>query len=344
MDILDMIEAEANANTANVEESTEQSNVETQNTDVATQTETSSESETVSAPQEAPINIETATETKVESKQSVFASDKVAELNAYLARNPDKDISDWQKLKTPTSEIDEKELLKQYFSDKEKMTDKEIEYKMKEMETDEFEDDFGDVDEKEKLKREAEYERQLRDAREWREAYVAEQLSAGENAETPVETAETETVRIEDLQKQWAQQQEQARKSYLENIYKGLSDTKSFENNVNGKVVDFIPDTEFAASLKEVSENPDVLWSRFQNEDGSLKDTKGWLDMVSWANESTRNARISAIVSAAIEEDRRTRNEQRRNLTTAPSAGLPANATGEDDFMEFFAEKRKNQF
>ncbi len=310
----------------NVETETTQEVVEQNNVEVNTETQTQ---EVADVPKEKPSR--------------VFASDKVAELNAYLAKNPDKEISDWQKLKTPTSDLDSKELLKQFYSDKEDMTDDEIAYEFKKLglDGDDIDEDFEDDDDK--LKRKATMDRELRKAREWREAHVAEQLS-DLNAENAEVQPQTDSVKIEDLQKEWQANAEKSQKVYLENVYSELSKFDSVELNVNGDQVAYVPDEDFKSKLRAVVENPNKLYQKFQNEDSSLKDSKGWIDLLMWGNEETREKLIDFRVQQAIIRDRQAQNNNRRNINTDTVNGVPATNDTADGFKDWYKDKMRSQF
>ena len=147
----------------------------------------------VEVPQEVSVDtptvatIETPAEPTIEPVQEVVTeqpqgriniNDKLSELNSYLNKYPDRDITDYQRLKQKTEELDSNELIKKYLSDKEKMSDKAISLEMKKFENlvDDFDDDFSDLDEDERLRLEVDYETILGKAREWRDADVSEQL------------------------------------------------------------------------------------------------------------------------------------------------------------------------
>ena len=334
MDILDQIAEEAN-------KATEQNNnVEQPQVDDATE-----QTEVNNNPVEG-NNTEAQTEEVAdnpkEEVKSVFASDKVAELNAYLAKNPDKDISDWQMLKKPTSELDQNELLRQYYSDKEGLTEKEIEYRMKQIEVGEEEsDDFDDFgDDTERLKREAERERELRKAREWREAYVSEQLSG--STEQPQQNVET--FNVEEFQKQVAEQQQKAHEAYLEKIYKALPELQTIDLDINGEKVSYVPDEEFIRNLRNVAEHPETLWQNYQNPDGSLKDPKGWLEILCLVNPVTREKLSAYRVEQAILRDRAANGSQKRNVSQELNTGTVAKGTAEEEFAAWYNSQNKQQF
>ena len=159
------------------------------------------ETETVVAEETAPVNnnvqTQEASTEPTETTKSQFASEEVAEFNAFKQKFPEKSIDDYKRLKTPTSELNEEELLRQYYSEEEGMGEKEIAYQLKQLEVNGNDDDeFGDfsLDEDEKLKREASRERDLRKARQWHENYVKDQLSfesTGTEQNTPQQSVMT---------------------------------------------------------------------------------------------------------------------------------------------------------
>ena len=254
MSILDRLEQTANENpiVQDVQE-----NVSETPTEETTTTETVvAETETVVA-ENAPVNnnvqTQEASTEQTETPKSQFASEEVAEFNAFKQKFPEKSIDDYKRLKIPTNEVNEEELLRQYYSEEEGMGEKEIAYQLKQLEVKESEDDdFGDdsLSEDEKLKREANRERDLRKARQWHENYAKEQLSY-----EPTEQNQTQTeMTAEDFRNQLVEQTNKARENYLTSVYSTLSEIKDIPLNVNGETVSFIPDEEFRKEMRAVSE------------------------------------------------------------------------------------------
>lgn len=305
------------------------------------------EAETESA--EAPVNnnIQTqeASQEQTETPKSQFASEEVAEFNAFKQKFPEKSIDDYKRLKTPTSEVNEEELLRQYYSEEEGMGEKEIAYQLKQLEVNESEDDdFGNdsLSEDEKLKREANRERDLRKARQWHENYAKEQLSYEPTEQTPTQTAMT----AEDFRNQLVEQHNKARENYLTSVYSTLSEIKDIPLNVNGETVSFVPDEDFRREMKAVSEAPETAYAKYQDENGGFKDYKGFItDVALWANPKTREKLMEFRIEQAILRDRVAQNKERRNVSSTTGLGVASGGNeAEDAFAQYYAEKQKHQF
>lgn len=273
----------------------------------------------------------------------VFASEEVAEFNAFKERFPDKTIDDYKQLKTPVSEISDEELLRKYYSEKEGMGEKEIAYALKQIEVDGEgeDDDFDDfsIDEDERLKREAKRERDLRLAREWREQYVKEQLSPNANDNVPMT--------IEAYQERVANAQKQSRDNYLNSIYSALNSIETIELGMGDEKISFVPDEAFRKEMKSTSENIEAVYEKFTDSDGKLKDAKGFITEVAlWANPTTREKMIAYRIEQAVLRDRATRDKARRNVGFDAMAGVSDNSDsgGAEAFDRLFQRERKRSF
>lgn len=346
MSILDRLEQTANENpiVQNVQE-----NISETPTEETTTTETVvAETETVVA-ENAPVNNNVQTQEasmeQTETPKSQFASEEVAEFNAFKQKFPEKSIDDYKRLKIPTSEVNEEELLRQYYSEEEGMGEKEIAYQLKQLEVKESDDDdFGDdsLSEDEKLKREANRERDLRKARQWHENYVKEQLSYKPTEQNQVQTEMT----AEDFRNQLVEQTNKARENYLTSVYSTLSEINDIPLNVGGETVSFVPDEEFRKEMRAVSEAPETAYAKYQDENGGFKDYKGFItDVALWANPSTREKLIEFRIEQAILRDRVAQDKVRRNVSNTTSLGVTTGGDGaEADFEKYYAEKKKHQF
>ena len=349
MSILETLQQAANENPVvetpqeNIQDAPITEATETQ-TPVA-ETETPSETQEVETPVNNNVQTQEPSQEQTETPKSQFASEEVAEFNAFKQKFPEKSIDDYKRLKTPTSEVNEEELLRQYYSEEEGMGEKEIAYKMKQLEVKESEDDdFGDdsLDENEKLKREAEKERDLRKARQWHENYAKEQLSY-----EPTEQNQTQTeMTADDFRNQLVEQTNKARENYLTSVYSTLSEINDIPLNVNGETVSFVPDEEFRKEMRAVSEAPETAYAKYQDENGGFKDYKGFItDVALWANPSTREKLMEFRIEQAILRDRVAQDRVRRNVSGTTSLGVTTGGDGaEADFEKYYAEKKKHQF
>ena len=181
MSILDTLEQAANESP--IVQPTQENIQDAPITETTTAETVVEETETVVAEETAPVNnnvqTQEASTESTETTKSQFASEEVAEFNAFKQKFPEKSIDDYKRLKTPTSELNEEELLRQYYSEEEGMGEKEIAYQLKQLEVNGNDDDeFGDfsLDEDEKLKREANRERDLRKAKKWHDIVTGKQI------------------------------------------------------------------------------------------------------------------------------------------------------------------------
>lgn len=286
-----------------------------------------------------------ATKEEPEEVKTRFASEEVAEFNTFKERFPDKTIDDYKRLKTPTADISEEELLRQYYTEKVGMGEKEIAYALKERELNRQDsyDDFDDfsLDEDERLKREALREKDLRLAREWREQYVSEQLSpAKKESDTPTYDS------VEDYQKAMAEQAELARGNYLKSVYGVLSGITEIELEANGEKTFYIPDEEFKKEMKATSENIGSLYEKFLNQDGTFKDPKGFITEVAlWANPITREKMVSHRIEQAILRDRAAQSRVRRNVGLDNVGNVSTTIRGEAEAVrDYFDNKNRGSW
>lgn len=347
MSILDTLQQAANENPTvqNVQENISETSTEetTATEDVVTETETT----VAENPQVNNDNVQTqeaSTELK-ETPKSQFASEEVAEFNAFKQKFPDKSIDDYKRLKTPTSEVNEDELLRQYYSEEEGLGEKQIAYKLKQMEVSESaDDDFGNnsLSEEEKLKREADKESDLKKAKKWHENYVKEQLSY----ETTVQDQTQTEMTAEDFRNQLVEQTNKARENYLTSVYSTLSEINDIPLNVNGEIVSFVPDEEFRKEMRAVSEAPETAYAKYQDENGGFKDYKGFItDVALWANPSTREKLIEFRIEQAILRDRVAQDKVRRNVSGTTSLGVTSGGETEaDKFVQYYESGRKKTF
>lgn len=267
------------------------------------------------------------------NRGSRFANEELQRFNEYVLKTG-KSWEDFQALNKPTDQIDSKDLLRQYYSEKEGMSEKEVNYELSNLIVDENNDDFDFEDEKTQLRREALLERELRKAREWREQNVSEVLST-------LDTVDTNNMTVEEYQEQMKEEQKLSVDDYRQRVYSALPDIKTMEVEVNGQKVLFTPDEEFGKQLKSVTEDFGTVVNKYYDESGKLKDVAGWIDLVSWADETTRNAKIKFIVDQAIAHDRAERSKERRNVNNASQTVIKA--TDGDDEAQFNAWREKKR-
>lgn len=322
MSILDSIANEAPAAPDSAAAETEQPTTDAATTENADQVKPESETEN---PAQEPTtennnsaeqpNAPEAATTETQAPQNLFANEEVAKFNDFVKRTG-KGYDDFKALHTPTNEIDSKELLHQYYSEKEGMGEKEIALKMKQFElaekTVDEDDDFGDLDDPETLKAQAEIERDLRKASEWREDHVKEMLSEAETSNS--EPAQQQPT-VEQFLQTYEEQQKQSVDEYRETMYSALPEIKGIELDILGQKISYTPDEEFAKNMRLVSEDLSVGVNQFF-ENGKVIKPKELATEAVWAYKPTRDAMLKFIVDQAITIDRAGQMKERRNVST----------------------------
>ena len=167
----------------------ENTSVENTNTEQTTETNTTQEVVNDTPKVETTTNVEVTPEASVETKEvsepkvtKKYSNEQVEEIDAYFKKNPDKSLDDYLRLKRPIDSISNDELIKEFLSEKEGMTEAEIKLEMKRMEVKQNadEDDEFYLDEDDEVKRleaQALLEKRLREAKAWKEQSVSEQLT-----------------------------------------------------------------------------------------------------------------------------------------------------------------------
>ena len=139
----------------------ENTSVENTNTEQTTETNTTQEVVNDTPKVETTTNVEVTHEASVETKEvsepkvtKKYSNEQVEEIDAYFKKNPDKSLDDYLRLKRPIDSISNDELIKEFLSEKEGMTEAEIKLEMKRMEVKQNadEDDEFDLDEDDEVK------------------------------------------------------------------------------------------------------------------------------------------------------------------------------------------------
>lgn len=260
---------------------------------------------------------------QVVTEESVFANEKLAEANAYLMKNPEKSIEDYNALKVPTSEMNEKDLIRQYLSEKEGKTPAEIAYELRkiELELEGIDSDFDDEDlDLDTLKAKAEHEKLLLNAKSWRDDYVKEQLTFDKKTQKEAEKQAQTQVNEQDAYAKLIQDaetaQKQYREKYVETIYSAIPTITEIPVNVQGQEIAFTPNDEFVRVMREVAENPSTIGKQFFDETGMIKDATGFIkENTLWADPRTRQILLDFAVEQAVTRDRAEQSKVRRNVT-----------------------------
>lgn len=321
MSILDSIATEAPVVNNNAPADTEQKPAEsataetTETTTTTTEENTSQENITdTTNTAEKPNAPEIAT-TETQAPENPFANEEIAKFNDFVKRTG-KGYDDYKALNTPTSELDSKELLRQYYSEKEGMGEKQIALKMKQLElaeqTVDEDDDFGQDESPEQLKAQAEIEGDLNKAREWREAHVKEQLST---PDTQTSEQADQQPTVEQFLQNVEEQQRLSREEYYQTMYNVLPEIKAIELDILGQKISYTPDEEFAKNMCVVSEDLSIgVMPFFEN--GKVSKPKELATEAVWAYKPTRDAMLKFIVDQAITIDRAGQMKERRNVST----------------------------
>lgn len=321
MSILDSIATEAPVVNNNAPADTKQQPAETataetaETTTTATEENSSQENITDTTNTAEQPNAPDVATTETQAPENPFANEEVAKFNDFVKRTG-KGYDDYKALNTPTSELDSKELLRQYYSEKEGMGEKQIALKMKQLElaeqTVDEDDDFGQDESPEQLKAQAEIESDLNKASEWREAHVKELLST-----TATQTSEQadQQPTVEQFLQNLEEQQKLSREEYHQTMYNVLPDIKAIELDILGQKISYTPDEEFAKNMRVVIEDLSIgVMPFFEN--GKVSKPKELATEAGWAYKPTRDAMLKFIVDQAITIDRAGQMRERRNVST----------------------------
>ena len=282
--------------------------------------------------------------TEPETPQNLFANDEIARINDFVKRTG-KGLDDYKALATPTDELDQKELLRQYYSEKEGLGEKQMALKFKTFdlaqETADDDDDFGEDNSEEKLKAEADVERDLKNAREWREGYVKEMLSSPAQSSEPAQPELDIQTLATQFQQEFEQQQQKSVDEYRQTMYKVLPEITEIPLDVLGQKISFVPDEDFGKNLRLVSEDLSVAVNPFF-ENGKVAKPKELALEAAWAYEPTRNAMLKFIVDEAVKLDRISQMKQRRNVgpDTYQNQATGAESDAEAEFDKFRAARK----
>ena len=272
-----------------------------------TQTEQTIEQDTVVSTQE---NQPTVTETQ----QTVFANEELAKINEFVKRTG-KGVDDYYALQKTSEQLDKRELLKKYYSEKEGMTEKEVNRELKKFE-DVDDEDLVDEDTKEL------YEIQLEKASKWydesRESVLAS-LNAEPISEQPSET-QVERYSIEEYQNLYAEQVQKVQQYNNQVIASAIPELEyeleyggSKENGIEPLKFTYKPDEAFLKEATKVGLDMGVLINDFF-ENGQVKDPKGLLKVLTKSYAPTNKVMIDKLIEQAVLNDRISRSKSVRNV------------------------------
>ena len=277
-----------------------QENTSVENTNIEQTTETNTTQEVVNNTPKVETNTnvvvtpEASVETKEVSEPKVtkkYSNEIVEEIDAYFKKNPDKSLDDYLRLKRPIDSISNDELIKEFLSEKEGMTEAEIKLEMKRMEVKQNadEDDEFDLDEDDEVKRleaQALLEKRLREAKAWKEQSVSEQLTFEKETSVQEDIPAREQV-ISEYEKWRADEMRKATEEYYTTAFQSLNELQGFEVDINGETVLLDVDDALKSTIKQSLDTTTIV-KQFFDEKGKLVNTKDYFEALAWFNKDSR--------------------------------------------------------
>lgn len=276
----------------------ENTSVENTNTEQTTEIDTTQEVVNDTPKVETTTNVEVAHEASVETKEvsepkvtKNYSNEQVEEIDAYFKKNPDKSLDDYLRLKRPIDSISNDELIKEFLSEKEGMTEAEIKLEMKRMEVKQNadEDDEFDLDEDDEVKRleaQALLEKRLREAKAWKEQSVSEQLTFEKETSVQEDIPAREQV-ISEYEKWRADEMRKATEEYYTTAFQSLNELQGFEVEINGETVLLDVDDALKSTIKQSLDTTTIV-KQFFDEKGKLVNTKDYFEALAWFNKDSR--------------------------------------------------------
>ena len=276
----------------------ENTSVENTNTEQTTNTDTTQEVVNDTPKVETTTNVEVTPEASVENKEvsepkvtKKYSNEQVEEIDAYFKKNPDKSLDDYLRLKRPIDSIGNDELIKEFLSEKEGMTEAEIKLEMKKMEVKQNadEDDEFDLDEDDEVKRleaQALLEKRLREAKAWKEQSVSEQLTFEKETSVQEDIPAREQV-ISEYEKWRADEMRKATEEYYTTAFQSLNELQGFEVDINGEIVLLDVDDALKTTIKQSLDTTTIV-KQFFDEKGKLVNTKDYFEALAWFNKDSR--------------------------------------------------------
>lgn len=280
------------------ESNQENTSVENTNTEQTTETNTTQEVVNDTPKVETNTNVVVTPEASVETKEvsepkvtKKYSNEIVEEIDAYFKKNPDKSLDDYLRLKRPIDSISNDELIKEFLSEKEGMTEAEIKLEMKKMEVKQNadEDDDFDLDEDDEVKRleaQALLEKRLREAKAWKEQSVSEQLAFEKETSVQEDIPAREQV-ISEYEKWRADEMRKATEEYYTTAFQSLNELQGFEVDINGETVLLDVDDALKSTIKQSLDTTTIV-KQFFDEKGKLVNTKGYFEALAWFNKDSR--------------------------------------------------------
>lgn len=301
---------------------TEQPSVEPTNELVETPTENVEASDVVETSVENELQTETPEERieqeEVAEQPKLAVNEKITELNDFLNRNPNKTEADYFNLKKPIDQIDEKELISKYLTEKEGLTPSELKLKLKEMEAANIDedDDFADELDKESveyLKAQAEKERLLKKATQFHNEQVQTILAPtesnnGENIDTPAPTEQE----VQEFQRK-------IKLNYDAKIMQSTNEFQGVDIEVGGEKMTIIPSDEEKGKMRETGLKLNEITNKYFTPDGLALDKSDEFakDVLFWQTPETRNAALQQAYEQGLENGRLSQMRTKQNINNS---------------------------
>jgi hypothetical protein len=279
--------------------------------------------------------------TVTETQQTVFANEELAKINEFVKRTG-KGVEDYYALQKTSEQLDKRELLKKYYSEKEGMTEKEVNRELKKFD-DVDDEDLVDEDTKEL------YEIQLEKASKWydesRESVLAS-LNAEPISEQPSET-QVERYSIEEYQNLYAEQVQKVQQYNNQVIASAIPELEyeleyggSKENGIEPLKFTYKPDEAFLKEATKVGLDMGVLINDFF-ENGQVKDAKGLLKVLTRSYTPTSKVMIDKLIEQAVLRDRISRDKIKRNVNADLYQGVEVSS--DDSNKNAYESYRKSK-
>ena len=311
-------EKQAETNSTSNETSVSYDNVESQVSQSEQQSETqqiqkqekNTEQNTVS---EAQVNQQPTPETK----QDVFANEELAKLNDFVKKTG-KGVDEYLALQKSSSDLDKRELIKKYLSEKEGLSEKEIARELRKFE-DIDDEDLVDEDTKEL------FEIQHDKASKWYDGYRESMLSSlgTENQVSQgdqEENQEAQRYSVEEYQNMYAEQVSKVQLQNNQRIAEAIPELEdeleyggSKEHGIEPFKFTFKPDEAYLKEATKVGLDMGVLINDFF-ENGQVKDAKGLLKVLTRSYAPTSKVMIDKLIEQAVLRDRISRDKSKRNV------------------------------
>ena len=279
-----------------------------------------------------------------ETKQSVFANEELAKLNDFVKKTG-KGVDEYLALQKSSSDLDKRELIKKYLSEKEGLSEKEIARELRKFE-DIDDEDLVDEDTKEL------FEIQHDKASKWYDGYRESVLSSleSENQVSQGDKEETQEVQrysVEEYQNMYAEQVSKVQLQNNQRIAEAIPELEdeleyggSKEHGIEPFKFTFKPDEAYLKEATKVGLDMGVLINDFF-ENGQVKDAKGLLKVLTRSYAPTSKVMIDKLIEQAVLRDRISRDKSKRNVNADLYQGVEVSS--DDSNKNAYESYRKSK-